>query len=414
VNAATARVVDLALRAPYYRDKLRDWVEKPSWETLPFTTKDDLRAAYPFGLLATSREGIATYHEYSGTSGEPTPTFFTDKDWEDIASRFARNAVGLAPSDTVLIKTPYSMVTTAHQMHRAARMKGALVIPADNRCSNMPYSKVIRLLKDLSVTVVWCMPFEALIWAAAAKAHGLDPRTDFPALRAFVVAGEPVGPAKKQRIQEIWGDIRVFEDYGSTETGSLAGDCERGNLHAWTDRLLYEVVDPETQEVTAEGVGLLVITPLYREAQPLLRYLTGDRVEIRSNACGCGSEFPVIRVLGREESGIRLGDAVVFPSRLEEAVFQLPRSREVLFWRARVTLEPADLEVEIECPAQHHAAAASELAARLRDELRLPARVRGVVPGTIFPTRFFTETYRLLKPRYVFAAGEDWDKASPY
>jgi len=414
VNAATARVVDLALRAPYYRDKLRDWVEKPSWETLPFTTKDDLRAAYPFGLLATSRDGIATYHESSGTSGEPTPTFFTDKDWEDIASRFARNAVGLAPSDTVLIKTPYSMVTTAHQMHRAARMKGALVIPADNRCSNMPYSKVIRLLKDLSVTVVWCMPFEALIWASAAKAHGLDPRTDFPSLRAFVVAGEPVGPAKKQRIQEIWGDIRVFEDYGSTETGSLAGDCERGNLHAWTDRLLYEVVDPETQEVTAECMGLLVITPLYREAQPLLRYLTGDRVEIRSNACGCCSEFPVIRVLGREESGIRLGDAVVFPSRLEEAVFQLPRSREVLFWRARVTLEPADLEVEIECPAQHHAAAASELAARLRDELRLPARVRGVVPGTIFPTRFFTETYRLLKPRYVFAAGEDWDKASPY
>jgi len=414
MNAQTARVVDLALRAPYYREKLRDWVQKPSWETLPFTTKDDLRAAYPFGLLATSREGIATYHESSGTSGEPTPTFFTDKDWDDIASRFARNAVGLGPSDTVLIKTPYSMVTTAHQMHRAARMKGALVIPADNRCSNMPYSKVIRLLKDLSVTVVWCMPFEALIWAAAAKAHGLDPRTDFPSLRAFVVAGEPVGPAKKQRIQEIWGDIRVFEDYGSTETGSLAGDCERGNLHAWTDRLLYEVVDPETQEVTAEGMGLLVITPLYREAQPLLRYLTGDRVEIRSNACGCGSEFPVIRVRGREESGIRLGDAVVFPSRLEEAVFQLPRSREVLFWRARVTLEPADLEVEIECPAQHHAAAASELAARLRDELRLPARVRGVAPGTIFPTRFFTETYRLLKPRYVFAAGEDWDKASPY
>jgi len=413
VTTATARVVDLALRAPYYREKLRDWALHPSWDTLPFTTKDDLRAAYPFGLLATSREGIASYHESSGTSGEPTPTFFTEPDWDDIASRFARNAVALCPTDTVLIKTPYSMVTTAHQMHRAARMKGALVIPADNRCSNMPYSKVIRLLKDLSVTVVWCMPFEALIWAAAAAAHGLDPRTDFPALRAFVVAGEPVGPAKKQRIQEIWG-ARVFEDYGSTETGSLAGDCESGNLHAWTDRLLYEVVDPDTQQVSLEGVGLLAITPLFREAQPLLRYLVGDRVEIRSNACACGSEFPVIRVLGREESGVRLGEAVVFPSRIEEAVFQLPRSHEVVFWRARVTPEPMGLEVEIECPEQHQAEASSALASRLRDELRLPARVRGVMPGTIFPSKFFTETYRLLKPRYVFAAGEDWDKASPY
>ncbi len=414
MNAATKCVVDRALKAPYYRDKLRHWALHPSWETLPFTTKDDLRASYPDGLLATSREGIATYHESSGTSGEPTPTFFTEPDWEDMASRFARNAVALGPSDTVLIKTPYSMVITAHQMHRAARMRGALVIPADNRCSNMPYSKVIRLLKDLSVTVVWCMPFEALIWAAAARAHGLDPRTDFPALRAFMVAGEPLGPAKKQRIQEIWGDIRVFEDYGCTETGSLAGDCESGNLHAWTDRVLYEVVDPDTQKVALEGVGLLAVTPLLREAQPLLRYLVGDRVEIRSNACACGSKFPVIRVLGREESGIRMGDDMVFPSRLEEAVFQLPRSREVVFWRARVTAEPRDLEVEIECPEQQHAAAASELAARLRDELGVPARVRGVVPGTIFPTRFFTETYILLKPRYVFAAGEDWNKASPY
>lgn len=414
MTAATARVIDLALRAPYYREKLRDWVLHPSWDTLPFTTKDDLRAAYPFGLLATSREGIATYHESSGTSGEPTPTFFTDPDWDDIASRFNRNAVALRPTDTVLIKTPYSMVTTAHQMHRAARMKGALVIPADNRCANMPYSKVIRLLKDLSVTVVWCMPFEALIWAAAAKAHGLDPRTDFPALRAFVVAGEPVGPAKKQRIQEIWGGVRVFEDYGSTETGSLAGDCESGNLHAWTDRLLYEVVDPESQRASREGVGLLAITPLFREAQPLLRYLVGDRVELRSSACDCGSELPVIKILGREESGIRLGESVVFPSQIEETVFQLPRSHEVLFWRARVTDEPRELYVEIECPDRSHDAASTELASKLRDKLRLPARVRAMIPGTIFPTKFLTETYRLLKPRYVFAAGEDWDKTSPY
>src|SRR5262249_24402315 len=155
--------------------------------------------------------------------------------------------------------------------------------------SNMPYSKVIRLLKDLQVTVVWCMPFEALIWAAAAKAHGLDPRKDFPSLRAFVVAGEPIGPAKKQRIQELWGDVRVFEDYGSTETGSLAGDCASGNLHSWTYRLLYEVVAPDMQQVALEGVGLLAITPLFREAQPLLRYLVGDRVELRANACSCGS-----------------------------------------------------------------------------------------------------------------------------
>jgi phenylacetate-CoA ligase len=407
VTPERARVVDRALAAPYYREKLGAWVRDPTWSTLPFTTKADLRAAYPFGLLAVTSDEIATYHESSGTSGEPTPTFYTEADWDDIASRFARNAVGLGPSDTVLVKTPYSMVTTAHQMHRAARLKGALVIPADNRCANMPYSKVIRLLKDLRVTVVWCLPSEALIWAAAAKAHGLDPRHDFPALRAFIVAGEPLGVAKRQRLEALWGEAKVFEDYGSTETGSLAGDCERGRLHAWTDRLMFELIGADGS-VSTEGIGELAITPLFREAQPLLRYRVGDRVELRSGACECGSPFPVIRVLGREESATRIGDLAILPSAIEETVFRLPISDDVMFWRARV--REVELDVEIECTDD---AVARRLELGFHRDLAIAAHVRCVAAGTIFPTARLTEISRPLKPRHVFAAGDDWNQGLP-
>src|SRR5262249_30689428 len=100
--------------------------------------------------------------------------------------------------------------------------------------------------------------------------------------------------------------------------------------------------------------------------------------------------------------------------RIEEAVFRIPRVREVVFWRARVTADPPGLEIEIECPEPHHADASRELAAYLGDELRVHARVRGVAPGTIIPSRLFTETYHLQKPRYVFHAGEDWNRSSPY
>ena len=412
MTTLTSQVVDQALKTPFYQAKLGEWLKHPSWGNMPFTTKEDLRSAYPFGLLATSRDRIATYHESSGTTGEPTPTFFTEADWDDIASRFARNAVDLGPTDTVLIKTPYSMVTTAHQMHRAARMKGAVVIPADNRCSNMPYSKVIRLLKDLRVTVVWCMPSEALIWAAAARAQGLDPRRDFPDLRAFVVAGEPLGRAKKQRIQTLW-NTSVFEDYGSTETGSLAGDCERGRLHAWTDRLLFEVVQSDSSVATG-GSGILAVTPLFRQAQPLLRYLIGDRVELRKHGCECGSPFPTIEVLGRGDSAFRAGGADVFPSELEELVFSLPPVRDVLFWRARVISDPGNVEVEIECAADQSDLARSELEAMIRTKIGSFATVHAVAPGTIFPLRVLTETSRPMKPRHVFAEHEDWNSGLPY
>jgi phenylacetate-CoA ligase len=137
------------------------------------------------------------------------------------------------------VKTPYSMATTAHQMHVAARAAGAMVIPADNRTSMMPYRRVLRLLRDLQPTVTWSLPSEPLLWAAADRALATGTHERVPRLRALVVAGEPLSAAKRHRISELWGGARVIEDYGSTETTSLAGECSQGVLHAWADRFLF-------------------------------------------------------------------------------------------------------------------------------------------------------------------------------
>jgi phenylacetate-CoA ligase len=379
---------------------------------LPLTTKQDLRNSYPFDLLAVPKERLATYHESSGTSGEPTASYFTEQDWFDVADRFARSAVGLNSADTLMVKTPYSMVTTAHQAHRAAYLKGATVVPADNRSSIMPYMKVVRLLHDLGVTVAWCLPSECLLWAAAARHGGYRTEADFPDLRAFLVAGEPLSCAKRVRIQEIWGGAQVVEDYGSTETGSLAGECPKGNLHLWADRFVVEVYDVETGTSAQEGFGQLVVTSLHREAMPLIRYNLGDLVEVTYSPCDCGWHLPTVRVLGRASAQLTVGRKSISASQLEELVFRLPKAFEVMFWRARLT--SSKLEVELEVPPQNESLARSELEEAITTHLRVRSDVRGVPPGTLAPEAILTAQQDFLKPRNLFQENEDWAKAVIY
>jgi phenylacetate-CoA ligase len=379
---------------------------------MPFLGKGDLRAAYPFGMLAVPREEVASYHESSGTSGEPTPSFFTEADWDDIVERFGRNAVAVRRGDVVLIKTPYSLVTTAHQMHRMARAKGALVVPADNRSTNIPYSKVVRLLRDLEITVAWCMPTEALLWAEAARCAGLDPATDFPRLRAFLVAGEPLTQAKRRCIERIWTGAKVFQDYGSTETGSLAGECAFHSLHFWADRVYAEIVDTHTGKSAPRGIGELVVTPLFRQAMPLIRYRLEDRVELSDESCPCGSHLPKLRVRGREQSRYFVQGQSFFPSELESLVYALPAEARVWFWRARAS--DSGLEIEIEVEGEHAPTARRLLADRVRLQLNLTADVRAVAPGKVLPRERLVERTLFQKPRFVFTKEEDWSHAIQY
>jgi phenylacetate-CoA ligase len=408
------RLLAWAARSPFYTKLLgagglpRD---RAGLRQLPLTTKDDLRAAYPFGLLAVDKRRLATYHESSGTAGQPTASYYTEQDWVDLAERYARKWVPIGPEDVFLVRTPYALMITGHLAQAAARSQGATVVPGDNRSLAMPYSRVVRVLHDLGVTLTWSMPTETLIWAAAARLAGHRPEADFPALRALFVGGEPLSPARRARISELWR-VPVVEEYGSTETGSLAGECTVGNLHFWSDRAIAEVYDPATGTVTDEGSGELVVTPLYREAMPLLRYNLGDAVELRHTDCPCGWQLPVIRVLGRAAFGYPVAGRRITQHRLEELVFSLPVEHGVLFWRARADADR--LRVEVEVPAAHADAARAALSAAIDAHLGVPNEVSAIAPGGLVPTATLTAVHDVVKPRSLFGADEDWSKSLLY
>ncbi|SCL41851.1 phenylacetate-CoA ligase [Micromonospora pallida] len=409
-----SQTVTWAARSPFYRERLNS-AALPATAAdlagLPLTTKQDLRDNYPFGMLAVPKARLATYHESSGTAGKPTPSYYTAEDWTDLAERFARKWIGMSAEDVFLVRTPYALLLTGHLAHAAGRLRGATVVPGDNRSLAMPYARVVRVMHDLEVTLTWSVPTECLIWAAAATAAGHRPDADFPALRALFVGGEPLTDARRRRISRLWG-VPVIEEYGSTETGSLAGECQYGRMHLWADRALFEVYDPQTGTVSAEGDGQLVVTPLFREAMPLLRYNLEDDVSVSYDDCDCGWKLPTVRVLGRAAFGYRVGNATITQHRLEEIVFSLPESHGVVFWRAKA--EPTTLRIEIEVAEEHRAAAQAELTASVRAAFGVDSEVVGLAPGTLVPREALTNMPDVVKPRSLFGPDEDWGKALLY
>lgn len=396
-QAQLVRTLETAARSPFYRK-----VGLSSLEDMPLTTKQDLRDAYPFGMLAVDRSELATYHESSGSTGVPTASYYTADDWLDLVDRYARKHVGIEPSDTFLVRTPYALMITGHLAHAAARSRGATVVPADNRSLATPYSTVVRLLHDLDVTVTWSLAADTLLWAAAAELAGIR---DFPALRALFVGGDPVSPAKRARIEHLWG-APVVEEYGATETGSLAGQCPYGRLHLWADRAIFEVY--RHGRLMPAGRGQLVVTPLYRSAMPLLRYNTEDEVEVSLDDCPCDWALPTVRILGR--TAFAAGELTQVG--VEELVFGLPAELGVLFWRARPSGDR--LQVQIEVAPEHAGAAAAALGDAVGTAYGIEAVIETMPPGSLVPFRLLTAGPELMKPRGLFAAGEDWDRALRY
>jgi phenylacetate-CoA ligase len=396
-QAQLPHALEAAARSPFYRR-----VGLSPLEDMPLTTKQDLREAYPFGMLAVDKSELATYHESSGSTGAPTASYYTADDWLDLVDRYARKHVGIEPSDTFLVRTPYALMITGHLAHAAARSRGATVVPADNRSLATPYSTVVRLLHDLDVTVTWSLAADTLLWAAAAELAGLR---DFPALRALFVGGDPLSPAKRVRIEKIWG-APVVEEYGATETGSLAGQCPYGHLHLWADRAIFEVL--AHGRLGPAGRGQLVVTPLYRTAMPLLRYNTEDEVEVSLGDCPCGWALPTVRILGR--TAFAAGELTQVG--VEELVFGLPAEYGVLFWRARP--DGDRLTMQIEVAPEHAPAAAAALAEAVGKAYGIEAGIETMPPGSLVPHRLLTAGPELMKPRGLFAAGEDWDRALRY
>lgn len=399
-----------AVAAPFYAGRAG---EAGLWDLadVPVTTKDDLRSTYPFGMLAVPKADLVTYHETSGTGGAPvpTPTYYTAADWTEMVDRFLRNPVPMTREDTLLVRISYALVMAGHLGHQAGLAAGATVIAADARTLTSPYPSLVRVLRDAEVSLTWSTPFECLVWAETARLAGHRPDRDFPALRAFYTAGEPLGPARRARISELWGGVPVLDVYGSTEIGSVSGTCPAGTLHFWADRLLPEIYDPETGAFEREGTGRLVVTTLYQEGMPLLRYDLEDIVELRYRDCACGWKLPTLKVFGRIAHDYEIAGRQLSAAAVEEAVFELPAAHGVVFWRGQALADR--LLVQIEVDSAHAAEATGELRAILAGTFGVPCEVDAVEPGTIVPRDVLLGHRRTVKPRRFFGQGEDWDDA---
>ncbi len=315
----------------------------------PFTVKDDLRAAYPFGLFAVPREKVNRVHASSGTTGRPTVVGYTAGDLDRWAGLMARSlaAAGARPGDMIHNAYGYGLFTGGLGAHDGAQRLGATVVPA----SGGGTERQIVLLRDFAADVLCATPSYALNIAEVAERDGVDLRGG--RLRLGLFGAEPWSEGMRAELERRLG-IRAHDVYGLSEImgPGVAVECEaRQGLHGWEDHFLFEVIDPETGAVLPTGAeGELVITTLTKEALPLIRYRTRDITRLETRRCACGrSHVRIMRIAGRDDDMMIIRGVNVYPSQIEAALttvagasanYLLVRERKGALETLTVQLEP--------------------------------------------------------------------------
>ena len=294
---------------------------------IPFTTKQDLRDNYPFGMLACPLEDVVRFHASSGTTGKSTVVYYTQQDIDTWAGLMARvlQTTGLTNRDIMQIIYNYGFFTGGFGFHYGAERLGVSVIPSGSGNTK----RQIEIMRDFKTTSFTSTPSYALHLAEVAREMDVEPSS--LSLRQGVFGGEPWSEAIRRQIETAFG-IDAYDNYGLSELcgPGVACECEeKDGLHVWEDYFILEVIDPETGEVLADGEkGELVFTPLWKQAMPLLRYRTGDISRIMDDECGCSLPFKKIeRITGRSDDMLIIRGVNIFPSQIEEVISQHPAFR---------------------------------------------------------------------------------------
>ena len=321
-----------AARSPFYSAlfrKKRVFPEKirslADVQSLPFTTKQDLRDQFPYGFLAVSKEEIVRLHSSSGTTGRATAIFHTQKDLDGWANLVARcmYMVGVRKSDVFQNMSGYGLFTGGLGFQYGAERLGALTIPSGSGNSK----RQIHLMQDFSTTVVHVIPSYALHLRKVFDELSLDPRKDTK-LRMMLIGAEPHSEATRQRLEEMYG-VDAFNSYGLSEMNGpgVAFECpQKEGMHFWEDDFLVEIIDPQTQEVLPDGEeGELVYTTLNREAMPLIRYRSKDLATVFTEPCPCGrTHRRMSRIKGRSDDMFILKGVNIFPLQIDTTLMNIP------------------------------------------------------------------------------------------
>lgn len=359
---------------------------------LPFTTKQDLRDNYPFGMLTKAPTDLVRLHASSGTTGKPTVGAYDKHDlgvWAEVMAR-TYTACGVTKRDIVHNAYGYGLFTGGLGFHLGAEKIGATVVPVSGGLTK----RQILLMQDFGATVLTCTPSYALVLAETAREMGVDFGTQMK-VRVGIHGAEPWTDEMRHEIQARM-HLEAFDIYGLTEIigPGVAVECsEHDGLHIFEDHFLAEVIDPATGAVLDEGeTGELVLTTLTKRAMPMLRYRTRDRVTLTRDKCRCGRTLArMSKVHGRTDDMLIVRGVNVFPSQIE----QLLMAREgmepqylIIIERARHELDTLDVWIEAspDLWAQGTDAQARALAGIARDlneTLGLAANVYLRAPNSI-------------------------------
>ena len=290
---------------------------------LPFTTKDDLRSHYPFGLATVPLKECVRLHSSSGTTGNPTVVLHTQKDLNEWANAVARCLwmVGSRPEDVFQNSAGYGMFTAGLGFQYGAEKVGMLTVPA--AAGNT--KRQIKFIKDFGTTVVHAIPSYASRIYEVMKEEGVDPARDTK-LRVLCIGAEPHSEEQRKRIEQDL-HVKAYNSYGISEMmrPGVAFECQEQNgLHIWEDYFIVEIINPQTLEPVKDGeIGELVLTTINREGMPLLRYRTRDLTAIMSGECACGRTHRRIqRLQGRSDDMIILKGVNIFPIQIEKILLQ--------------------------------------------------------------------------------------------
>jgi len=387
-------------RSPLYKEKLSgynlDSVKLEHIQTLPLTTKEDLREGGVFGHLAVELKEIAQYHESTGTTGEPSSSWFTHEDLRTGGRQLMECGVRLTAEDLVLIRFPYAMALPAFLMQQAAWHTGAGIVPASGRTVVTPYPRVLQLMERLRVTVAAGLPREFELLAETARLIGLTPGKNFPALRAICVAGELMSDKRKEHLENLWG-VPVFNLYGSTETANIATMCEYGAMHIVERDFFVEVLHEDGSSPNASGErGFAAITTLSHQGSPLLRYFNEDIITVEHSVCACGRTGGKLSHYGRSKDRIRIGDIVLDAADLQEAVYSLLPAPDA--WK--VIGQECGLHFLLD---SHNSGKWSEEAVRsyLSGKLRVPVTIEIVTDSRLLDRAELMKNVPSTKPVYL-------------
>ncbi len=400
LRALNALLAEVGESNAFYRQKLSGVVGRDGFETLdqaaarlPFTTKTewvaDQEAHPPYGTNLTYP--LARYtrcHQTSGTSGKPMRWLDTPTTWDYVVDDWLTvlSAAGLRVEDRFFFAFSFGPFLGFWGAFEAALKLGAFCLPG----GGMSTETRLQAMIQNETTVLACTPTYALRLGQVAEQLGID-RSTLP-LRCILVAGEPGGslPAVRDRLRALWPTAEVFDHHGMTETGPVTFQCpaQSGLLHVIDTSYWAEVIDPKTEKPVADGAqGELVLTTLRRSGSPLIRYRTGDLVQLAEpGSCGCGRYQTTLvgGIIGRSDDMVVVRGVNVYPSAVEEIVSGVEGIAEYrVEVSERQSLMELTVEIEVVEASDDGEATADRLARELQRRLALRIPVRVVAPGSL-------------------------------